>query len=213
MRCCLPGSARRARRRPPPTLAAAAALLRCAGMTPATAAGARRLKWTRRQALCARRPCGKTAPPPPTSSRAAPTCAVSAPPARPAGSTTLSPATRPILRPAKKAPTRAAPPPGTKAAARLRMWRPRQPGRCGTAVGLRSAIGPTSWPGCLRCSPRLAFAKNAPGGRPWLFLLEARRGGKPGLVVEEDRLPGDTAFGAAGPDAEPKEKKEAPAAK
>lgn len=60
---------------------------------------------------------------------------------------------------------------------------------------------------------RLAFAKNAPGGRPWLFLLEARRGGKPGLMVEEDRLPGDTAFGAAGPDAEPKEKKEAPAAK
>ena len=60
---------------------------------------------------------------------------------------------------------------------------------------------------------RLAFAKNAPGGRPWLFLLEARRGGKPGLVVEEDRLPGDTVFGAAGPDAEPKEKKEAPAAK
>lgn len=44
---------------------------------------------------------------------------------------------------------------------------------------------------------RLAFAKNAPGGRPWLFLVEARRGGKPGLTVEEDRLPGDTAFGAA----------------
>lgn len=35
---------------------------------------------------------------------------------------------------------------------------------------------------------RLAFVRHAPGGAPWLFLLEARRGGRPGLTVEPDVL-------------------------
>ena len=35
---------------------------------------------------------------------------------------------------------------------------------------------------------RLAFVKNRAGDRPWLFLLQARKGGKPGLEVLPDVL-------------------------
>lgn len=35
---------------------------------------------------------------------------------------------------------------------------------------------------------RLAFVRHHAGGKPWLFLLEARRGGRPGLVLEPDIL-------------------------
>ncbi len=35
---------------------------------------------------------------------------------------------------------------------------------------------------------RLAFVKNRTGDRPWLFLLQARKGGKPGLEVLPDVL-------------------------
>lgn len=35
---------------------------------------------------------------------------------------------------------------------------------------------------------RLAFVKNAPDRAPWLFLVEAQKGRKPGLRVEPDIL-------------------------
>lgn len=35
---------------------------------------------------------------------------------------------------------------------------------------------------------RLAFVRHRPGAAPWLFLLEARRGGRPGLVLQPDIL-------------------------
>lgn len=35
---------------------------------------------------------------------------------------------------------------------------------------------------------RVALVRHQPGGRPWLFLTEARKGGRPGLVWEEDVL-------------------------
>ena len=46
---------------------------------------------------------------------------------------------------------------------------------------------------------RLAFVRSRPDAAPWLFLLEARRGGRPGLVLEPDVLltAGGALYGAA----------------
>lgn len=46
---------------------------------------------------------------------------------------------------------------------------------------------------------RLAFVRSRPAAAPWLFLLEARRGGRPGLVLEPDILltAGGALYGAA----------------
>ena len=40
---------------------------------------------------------------------------------------------------------------------------------------------------------RIAFAKQEPGGAPWLFLLEAQKNRRPGLRFEPDILMADEA--------------------
>lgn len=42
---------------------------------------------------------------------------------------------------------------------------------------------------------RLAFARKSPGAAPWLFLVEAQKGRKPGLRIEPDLLTGSGAVG------------------
>jgi hypothetical protein len=62
-----------------------------------------------------------------------------------------------------------------------------------TEIYLSCQPGVNPEPGAVLCAAglepkRLAFVKNRAGDRPWLFLLQARKGGKPGLEVLPDVL-------------------------
>ena len=164
------------------------------------------VSWTPRRRRCARRPWPKTGPPPRTSRRSAPTCAPSARRGRSAAGSTLRPATRRISAAARPARTPAAPPPAMKGpctlddvaacAARalrfgggLRCATARRTSRASARRCARRGWSPSGWPLCAAArTPR----------RGW-FLLEARRGGRPGLVLEPDILltAGGALYGAA----------------
>lgn len=57
---------------------------------------------------------------------------------------------------------------------------------CGRPAGLGRAMAELYGAGLV--PKRLRLVRQRPGGRPWLFLLDARRAGGEGLVLEDDLL-------------------------
>lgn len=128
----------------------------------------------------------------------APTCGRSAKAARNRGNMTSPPATRPILPADMSARMPAAPRPGMTAAARCRMLplvRPRalhdggklalchRPEQMAAVFAALCAVG---------LEPkRVALVRKDEHSKPWLFLVEAQKGRKPGIRWEEDVLTGN----------------------
>ena len=128
----------------------------------------------------------------------APTCGRSAKAARNRGNMTSPPATRPILPADMSARMPAAPRPGMTAAARCRMLPPVRPVPCTMAAKLALCHRPEQMAAVFAalCAvglepKRVALVRKDEHSKPWLFLVEAQKGRKPGIRWEEDVLTGN----------------------